>query len=238
VALALLVMTVPACYQKMAIQPTYRKLEPNDFFSDGRSARPPVAGTVARGQLRTDRVLYDGVGKDGKPATEFPFEVTEAVLKRGEQRFNVFCSVCHGMTGWGDGRIVQRGFTRPPSLLYEVNDAWLLADSKDVALKGGDGKTFRYDEVAKARQAGAKLTPSLSRGYRLNKQDVTLAEAPVGYVYQVITKGYGAMPEYAAQIPTKDRWAIAAYVRALQYSQMPEERERLKKQPADKGEKK
>jgi mono/diheme cytochrome c family protein len=239
---ALLLLAVPACYQKMAVQPPPRPLASSDFFPDGRASRAPVTGTVARGQLRTDRALYEGTVKDAKDGkadvyvTEFPFEITESVLKRGEQRFNVFCSVCHGLTGWGDGRIVQRGFTRPPSFLYEVNDKWLLADAKNQPLSA-DGSTFRYGDVAGARQAKVKLTPSLSRGYKLRQQEMALSDAPVGYFYHVITRGYGAMPDYAEQIPTKDRWAIAAYVRTLQYSQMPELRERMKKAD-NKGDKK
>jgi mono/diheme cytochrome c family protein len=154
---------------------------------------------VAHGPLRIDRALYEGVGKDNKPVTEFPFEMTETVLKRGQQRFDIFCSVCHGLTGQGDGRIVQRGFTKPPS-----------------------------------------FTKDLSRGYGLersekgSKQTVKLTDVPVGYIYQVITKGHGAMPDYAEQIPVNDRWAIVGYVKALQYSQVPELR---KKADAPKGDK-
>jgi mono/diheme cytochrome c family protein len=185
---AMSLLALPACYQKMATQPSPRPLASSDFFPDGRASRAPVAGTVARGQLRADRPLYEGTDKDGKPVAEFPFEVSESVLKRGKQRYEVFCSVCHGYTGQGDGRIVQRGFTKPPS-----------------------------------------LTKDDSRGYALKKEKIKLTDVPVGYVYVVITKGHGAMPDYAEQIPPKDRWAIVGYVKALQYSQVPELREKLKK---------
>jgi mono/diheme cytochrome c family protein len=121
--------------------------------------------------------------------------MTEAVLKRGQQRYTVFCSICHGLTGQGDGRIVQRGFTRPPSY------------SKD-----------------------------LSRYYQLRGEKRLLIDVPVGHIFDVITRGFGAMPDHAEQIPVRDRWAVAGYVRALQYSQSPELRKKMKPQ-AGKGEK-
>jgi mono/diheme cytochrome c family protein len=168
------------CRQQMANQPSYRPLTASDFFPDGRSARPVVPGTVARGQLRTDTELYEGRDEKGEVVSVFPFEMTEAVLERGKQRYTIFCSVCHGLTGHGDGRIVQRGFTKPPDL---ISDA--------------------------------------SRYYRLRdpKKEIPLTEVPVGHVFEVIGKGYGAMPSYSAQIPVADRWAITGYVRALQLSQ-------------------
>lgn len=175
--LAALALALPACYQKMAVQPSYRRpLGPSDFFSDGRASRPPVPGTVARGQLRTDTALYQGRDAEGKLVKDFPFEVTEDMLKRGRTNFNVFCAVCHGATGHGDGRIVQRGYTKPPSLLTD--------DSRAYALRG---------------EKGVKLTA-----------------VRVGHIYDVVTRGHGAMPDYAEQIPVNDRWAIVAYVRALQ----------------------
>src|SRR5262249_4313666 len=125
--------------------------------------------------------------------------IDEAVLKRGKQRFDVFCSVCHGFTGQGDGRIVQRGFTKPPSLTMD--------DSRGYSLKRENAK----GEKLKDKESPPKLT-----------------EVPVGYVFTVVSKGYGAMPDYAEQIPTRDRWAIVAYVRALQYSQDPEMAKKLK----------
>ena len=145
-------------------QPTYSALEESSFFADGQSARPLVAGTVARGQLNEDPLLYDG--KEGEEdATIFPFPVDEKVMARGQERFNIYCSPCHGRTGDGDGMIVRRGYRRPPS----------LADER-------------------------------------------LRDAPVGHFFDVITNGFGAMPDYAAQIKPEDRWAITAYVRALQLS--------------------
>ena len=110
-----------------------RPFSRDDFFADRRSARPVVEGTVARGQLRTDTALFTGKGEDGKDVTEFPFEMTKDVLVRGKQRYEIFCSVCHGMTGQGDGRIVQRGFTKPPSYSADLSRAAKLK-GKDIPL--------------------------------------------------------------------------------------------------------
>ena len=145
--------------------PRYEPLERSTFFADGQSSRPLVANTVARGQLGGDRHLFEGV-VDGRPAEMFPMPVTAAVLERGRDRFDVFCSPCHGRTGTGDGMVVQRGFRKPPS----------------------------YGEER-------------------------LRTAPVGYFFDVMTRGFGAMQDYAAQLPVDDRWAVAAYIRALQLSQ-------------------
>ena len=146
-------------------QPKYIPLRESAFFGDQRSARPFVPGTVARGQLREDTLLYTGK-MNGVDATVFPFPVDERVIARGRERFNVYCSPCHGQTGQGDGMIVRRGFRRPP--------------------------TFHQDR---------------------------LRDAPVGHVFDVITNGFGAMPDYAAQIKVEDRWAIISYLRALQLSE-------------------
>ena len=182
------ILLVAGCRYDMQDQPKYRPLQPSDFFADGRSARPLPQGTVARGHLRTDRLLYEGrVGPstpqaqavqaksgsapeqpvfDPSYATVFPMPVTREVLERGHQRFNIFCSPCHSYTGDGRGMIVQRGLTPPPS--------------------------FHTDR---------------------------LRAAPVGYFFDVITNGFGSMYSYAARVPVDDRWAIIAYIRALQASQ-------------------
>jgi cytochrome c553 len=165
-ALVVPLLLLSACRQDMHDQPKYVPLRPSDFFADGRSARPIIDGTVARGHLDDDVLFYTGKGGDGKPSNQFPMPVTKALLLRGEQRFNIYCSPCHDRTGNGSGMIVRRGYRRPP--------------------------TYHSD--------------------RLRQQ-------PNGYVFDVITKGFGAMPDYAAQIPPSDRWAIVAYIRALQLSQ-------------------
>jgi len=153
------------CQQEMADQARYDPLEASDFFNDGRSARPLVAGTVARGQLKTDEHFYTGK-VNGELATTFPFPITAAVLDRGQERFNIFCAPCHDRAGTGLGIVVRRGYRQPSS--YHID---------------------RLRSIA------------------------------VGHFFDVMTNGLGAMPDYAAQIPPRDRWAIAAYVRALQLSQ-------------------
>src|SRR4051812_48321437 len=108
-------LLLSGCYQqKMASQPRYDPLEPSALFADGQSARQPVPNTVARGQLHDDALLYSGL-ENGQPASRFPAPVTRDELARGHDRFDVFCSPCHGRTGFGDGMIVQRGFVPPPS---------------------------------------------------------------------------------------------------------------------------
>jgi mono/diheme cytochrome c family protein len=157
-------IVLSGCRQDMHDQPKYVPLRESAFFSDARSARPLVDGTVARGHLRDDELLYTGK-TNGADATIFPFRVDAAVMARGQQRFDVFCSPCHGRTGEGDGMVVRRGYRRPPSIHQN-----------------------------------------------------RLREAPVGHFFDVITNGFGAMPDYASQIKAEDRWAIVAFIRALQLS--------------------
>ena len=161
-AAALLLAT--ACRQDMHDQPKYQPLEQSSFFLDQQASRMPVAGTVARGELHDDALLYTGK-VDGQDALLFPFTIDESVMARGQQRFNIYCSPCHGRAGLGDGMVVKRGYRRPPP----------FADER-------------------------------------------LRQAPIGHFFDVITNGFGAMPDYAAQVRVTDRWAIAAYVRALQLS--------------------
>jgi len=160
--LCVLWASVAGCRQDMHDQPKYIPLREAAFFNDARSARPFVDGTVARGRLRDDSLLYTGkvIGAD---ATVFPFPIDENVMARGQERFDIFCAPCHGRTGLGDGLVVRRGYRRPPSYL-----------------------------------------------------DARLRNAPLGHFYDVVTNGFGAMPDYAAQINPRDRWAIVAYIRALQ----------------------
>jgi cytochrome c553 len=106
------------CRRDMHVQPRYEPEDPSTFFADGRSERPPVEGTVARGQLRTDELLYTGRIK-GAVADMFPFPITAADLSRGRERYNIYCSPCHDYTGSGNGMIVQRGFPSPPSFHIE-----------------------------------------------------------------------------------------------------------------------
>lgn len=110
----LLVLTITACRQDMHNQPKYKSLAETDFFGDGRSARPPIPDTVARGQLRTDAALYSGKVGDADVA-EFPFAITRDSIDRGHQRFDIYCSPCHGRLGDGRGLVAQRGFRKPPA---------------------------------------------------------------------------------------------------------------------------
>jgi mono/diheme cytochrome c family protein len=164
-ALLALVALTAGCRIDMQIQPYYRPLAKSDFFADDRSARMPVEGTVARGELREDTYFYTGkIG--GNPGDYMPFPVTAEVLARGRERYNITCTPCHGRVGDGNGFIPTRGFRQPPS--------------------------FHIDRLRKA---------------------------PIGYFFDVDTNGFGVMPDYAAQVAPRDRWCIAAYIRALQLSQ-------------------
>ena len=167
------------------------------FFKDGQSSRPLVEGTVPRGFLKEDTEFFTGKkrGRGGLSSTQpastatpganqgnqstltgaaaypddvetFPLTVTAETVTRGRERYEIFCSACHGLTGYGDGMIVRRGFRRAASF-----------------------------------------------------NDDRLRQAPVGHFFDAMTNGWGAMPSYATQIPVQDRWAIIAYIRALQLSQ-------------------
>lgn len=180
-AVALAALALAGCRQDMHDAPRYKPLAASDFFANGSSARPLPAGTVARGFLREDALLYTGRTAEGSLAAELPMPVTKALLLRGHERFDIFCSPCHGKLGDGRGMVVQRGF-KPPS------------------------------------------------SYHVER----LRQAPIGYFFDVMTNGFGVMPGYAPQVPAEDRWAIAAYIRALQLSQhydaamlSPEDRARL-----------
>jgi mono/diheme cytochrome c family protein len=103
-----------SCRMDMQIQPKFVPLRENDFYADQRSARPVVEGTIARGQLEDDSLLYTGK-VNGQEADQFPFAITEKDLTRGRERYNIYCSPCHSQLGDGNGMIVQRGFKKPPS---------------------------------------------------------------------------------------------------------------------------
>jgi cytochrome c553 len=117
-ATAILASALSGCRLDMHVQPKYVTEQPTNFFHDGRSERPVVPGTVARGQLRLDELLYTGK-ENGLPSNRFPFPITRADLERGRERFNIYCTPCHDYTGNGDGMIVQRGLSHPPS--YQID---------------------------------------------------------------------------------------------------------------------
>ncbi len=185
-------LALAGCRQEMANQPRYNPLASSDFFPDGRSARDPVSGTVPHGAAE-DRVVAAAdensapdarwvVGLFGLGAGDawtaqalvagkasayaFPIRLDHAVLERGRERFNIYCSVCHDRVGTGHGKIVERGYLRPPS-------------------------------------------------YHIDR----LRQAPLTHFYEVVSNGYGAMPSYSDKLSPDDRWAVIAYVRALQLSQ-------------------
>ncbi len=145
--------------QDMADQPKNRPLTPSAFFEDGRSERTPLENTVARGSLADDALFVP------KESNEFPLPLTPELLKRGQERYKIFCTPCHGIQGDGNGMVAMRGMKHPPSY-----------------------------------------------------HDPRLQQVSTGYIYDVITNGFGGMLGYSAQIPPADRWAIIAYVRALQLS--------------------
>jgi mono/diheme cytochrome c family protein len=180
----------------MQDQPRYKAYKKSEWFKDGRGSRDPVEGTVARGQLHDNKAFYTGkidnpnlnaqvqtttdasgntlVASFPNDVDEFPVPVTKELVDRGQERYNIYCIVCHGPVGNGDGMIVRRGFPQPP--------------------------TYHDDR---------------------------LRNAPVGHFFDVITNGWGKMNSYAYQVHPADRWAIAAYIRALQVSQNPDENLRM-----------
>jgi hypothetical protein len=161
---------IAGCRQDMQNQPKLIPQRGSEMFADHRGARPQVVNTVARGQLREDSYFYTGVvqGANGyrEEKNEMPFPVTLDVLKRGQERFNIYCSPCHSRVGNGLGAIVERGY-KPAANFHD---------------------------------------------------QVRLAQ-PISHYFYVMTHGYGAMPDYSAQLTPVDRWAVAAYIRALQRSQ-------------------
>ena len=184
---ALCLLAATGCRQDMHNQPKAIPLRESMFFKNRSSARPLVDDTVARGTLQDDEGFFTGK-QAAAEVDALPFPLTPEVLDRGEQRFNVYCSPCHDITGSGRGMIVRRGYRQPPS-------------------------------------------------YHIDR----LRQVPIGHFYDVMTNGFGAMPDYRAQIAPRDRWAIAAYVRALQLSQhastsdVPDEEKQKLSQPAAKG---
>jgi cytochrome c1 len=146
-------------HQDMGNQPKNKALSPSDFFGDGRSERPLLENTVARGALANDELFVP------KESNAFPLPVDMKLLERGEERYKIYCTPCHGLQGDGNGMVAMRGMKHPPSYY-----------------------------------------------------DAQVRKETNGYYYDVVTNGFGAMYGYSAQIPPSDRWAIIAYVRALQLS--------------------
>ena len=160
-----LVLVAAGCRQDMHDAPRYEAFEANAQFADGGAARVAPAGTVARGLLREDEALYTGK-IEGLAVDRVPFALSHNDLRRGQERFRIYCTPCHGELGDGNGMVVQRGLRQAAS--------------------------YHQDRLRQER---------------------------IGYFFDVITNGFGAMQGYAEQVPVRDRWLIAAYVRALQFSQ-------------------
>jgi mono/diheme cytochrome c family protein len=162
-AVWLLVLSFAGCggtlRQDMANQPRQNPLSPAQFFPDDRSARPIIDNTVMRGALTDDDLFIP------KESNAFPLPLTQELLERGEDRYKISCSPCHGLQGDGMGMVTLRGMKHPPSYHQE-----------------------------------------------------RLRNVPVGYLFDVATNGFGAMNGYSAQLAPRDRWAVVAYVRALQVS--------------------
>ena len=158
-------LLVAGCRQQMAETGREKPLDQSAFFDDRRVARPLVPGTVARGQVKADAAFYTGKTRDGL-VDQLPVPLTQELLARGRDRYEVFCTPCHGRVGTGEGAVTKRGMRPPPS-------------------------------------------------YHIQR----LREAPVGHFFDVMTNGFGIMPDYAVQVPPADRWAIATYIRVLQVSQ-------------------
>jgi mono/diheme cytochrome c family protein len=152
----------------MDFQEKFEAQEKNDFFADGRAMRTPVAGTVARGFLREDTEFYTGRHENGALVAKNPLPVTPELLSRGQHRFNIYCSPCHGEAGDGQGIISTGGYGLVPATSYH---------------------------------------------------DDRLRSIEDGHFFDVITHGIRTMQPYGYQIKPHDRWAIVAYIRALQRSQ-------------------
>jgi mono/diheme cytochrome c family protein len=167
-AASLALVAIAGCHTDMWQQKRLYPQQESDFYPDRMAARPLPRGVVAQGHLRENEAFFTGF-ENGKMVTELPIDVTRELLERGRERFDIYCSPCHGRLGDGNGMIAQRGLTlrRPPA-------------------------SFHSDR---------------------------LREMPIGHFYDVITNGYGVMFSYASRVEPDDRWAIAAYIRALQISQ-------------------
>jgi mono/diheme cytochrome c family protein len=126
----------------MADQPHLEPLEKSTFFANDAASRQIPAGTVARGYRRTDEAFFQGT-LDGKTVTKIPMRITAADLERGRGRFNIYCVVCHGYGGDGDGMIEQRGFPHPPSFHTARLEAAPVGHFYQV-ITNGYGAMFSY----------------------------------------------------------------------------------------------
>jgi len=182
--LVIIVCALSGCRQDMYNQPKVKTYSASEFFADGTSARPIPAHTVEFQRAQEDETLLTGL-TNGVLVAQLPLKLTPVFLQRGRERYDIYCALCHGASGDGQGEVVQRGYPAPPTYHSE-----------------------------------------------------RLRNAPVGHFYDVITNGYGVMYSYASRVEPADRWAIAAYIRALQLSQhaaesdlLPNEKQQLEERP-------
>lgn len=227
------------CQQRMAEQPAPRPYQPNSLFAHNQSARPLVLGVVHTNQLLSDNPLANWLTAAGHAASkispsskdsfdeksivpqagapiqvdhfvaELPFKPTFQDLERGQYLYNTNCALCHGAAGYGDGKIPERGYLRPPS--YHTDPA---GKAKDFSTLG------QPSEMKPGDPTSGGLPMGYSRGFYRWGVKIPLKEVPVGYIFQVITLGYGGMGSHDVQVPDlADRWRLVAYVRTLQMSQ-------------------
>ena len=163
---ALAALALVGCHRDMYVQPSKRPLDRSSFFADQAASRPLEPNTVPREDENDSNPAETGLQPNGQLLLDIPVPVTPVLLARGQEQFGIYCSVCHGADGYGQGMIVQRGFPAPPS--------------------------FHTDR---------------------------LRQAPAGHFFDVMTRGYGVMYPFASRVSLADRWAITAYIRALQLSQ-------------------
>lgn len=163
-------------------QPRFEPLEQNSFFRDNRASRPLVAGTVARGHLQIDQHFYEGK-KNGELVSRFPFPITEEVLQRGRERFDIFCSPCHDKTGGGHGMIVQRGFRPPPSFHIDRLRNMPVGHFFDV-ITNGLGAMYDYSQRIPPRDRWAIV--AYIRVLQLS-QNMTIEEVPESIRQQLPT---------------------------------------------------
>lgn len=224
------------CQQRMADAPYYKPYRATTSFGDGKSQRPLEMGVVHRNQEAVDSPLLTGLTAEewdrtrkiqaspplqaiptetenrerniGAPrfdprdpglpqvyVTEFPFQITATDLRRGQIKYTAICAECHGALGNGQGKIWERGYLKPTSFHTHPVEGNEPATTGDVPL-------------------------GYSRGYWQFGIEIPMREVPVGYIYEVISRGYGGMPDYKIQLPDPaDRWRVVAYVRILQLSQ-------------------
>ena len=233
------VLIVSGCQQKMAEQPALRPYAKSALFKHQQSARPLEVGVVHRNQRLEDDPLANWLTPAGRatskispdwadsfkkesivpPAgaplkpehfvSEFPFRISQRDLQRGQYLYNTNCALCHGAAGYGDGKIPERGYLRPPS--YHVDPT---GQQNDWSTLG------QPSEVKPGDPLSGGLPMGYSRGFYRWGQKIALKDVPVGYIFQVITLGYGGMGSHDVQIPDlADRWRVVAYVRTLQLSQ-------------------